>query len=96
MFGSLFGTPKKRAIVIRPDVNGKPKMVGRIKEHYLKDMLFEGYIKRTTLKVDGGNTSIDGFECIRNCEFGRPDDAEISLVVYKGDYILRHEDAVEN
>ena len=94
MFGSLFGTPQKRHVVIRPSKDGDHQMVGRLKEHLLKDMLFHGYIKR--IKMVDGTRFIDAFECIRNCEFGIPDQAEISLIVYKGDYILRHEDAIED
>ena len=92
MFRSLF-PPKKRHVVLRPSKDGDHQIVGRIKEHYLKDLLFDGYIKRIVLKLSESGV-IDAFECVRNCEFGIPDDAEISLILYKGDYILRHEDAI--
>jgi len=94
MFRSMF-LPKKRPVVLRLDKSGDHQIVGRIKEHYLKDLLFDGYIRRIALKLSESGV-VDAFECVRNCEFGISDDAEISLVLYKGDYILRHEDAIED
>lgn len=92
MFGSMF-SPKKRPVVLRLDKRGDPQIVGRVKERYLKDLLYQGFLERTELVLENGET-VNGFKCVRSCELGIPDEAEISLIIHVGDTIMQHSDAV--